>query len=396
MEELDHRNLGKQLDIYHIQEDAPGMVFWHARGYAIYRVLEDYIRLNMRRNGYHEVRTPQLMPRGLWEKSGHWEKFRQNMYCVSDEDREMALKPMSCPCHLQIFNERPKSYRDLPVRYAEFGACHRNEASGSLHGLMRTKAFEQDDAHVLCREDQVADEVRNFIVMIDRVYRELGFSDYRVALSTRPVNRAGSDEVWDFAEKQLANAAIQQNLDFTIQEGEGAFYGPKLEFILRDSRGREWQCGTVQLDLVLPERLGSVYVDENGRDAVPIMIHHAVFGSVGRFIGVLLEHHEGRLPFWLAPVQVAIIPISIKQQDFAADLRSQLLQKDIRVELYDEKETLSRRIVSFSGNKVPIAMIVGAKEELDGTVTLRRPDGSQESMGIESAMVALSAMNVTQ
>jgi threonyl-tRNA synthetase len=309
MDERDHRSLGNRLDLWHIQDDAPGMVFWHPRGFAVYRVLEDYIRGKMRRLGYAEVRTPQLLPRDLWVRSGHWEKFGGNMFSVHGNEREMALKPMSCPCHVQIFNQGLRSWRELPIRYAEFGACHRDEPSGALHGLMRTYAFEQDDAHVFCREEDVQGEVARFVGLLSEVYSELGFASPEVALSTRPAVRAGSDALWDWAEQTLADAASRCGLIYALQPGEGAFYGPKLEFALRDRLGRSWQCGTVQLDCVLPGRLGASYVTADGTRAVPIMIHHAVFGSLGRFVAVLLEHHGGVLPCRLAPAQVSVAPI---------------------------------------------------------------------------------------
>lgn len=345
MDDSDHRSLGTRLDLWHIQEDAPGMVFWHPRGYAVYRVLEEYIRSKMRRLGYAEVRTPQLMPHDLWMRSGHWEKFGENMFCV-DGERSMALKPMSCPCHVQIFNKGLRSWRDLPIRYAEFGACHRNEPSGALHGLMRTRAFEQDDAHVFCRENDVPAEVSRFIGLLSEVYGELGFRDYEVALSTRPPVRAGSDALWDWAEESLGDAARQCGLLPSIQPGEGAFYGPKLEFALRDRLGRSWQCGTVQLDCVMPGRLDASYVASDGNRAVPLMIHHAVFGSIGRFVAILLEHHGGALPFWLSPEQVAVAPISRNQADYAGEVVRAFEDAGLRTVTYDEAETLSRRIVS--------------------------------------------------
>lgn len=390
MENNDHRRLGSDLSLYHIQENAPGMVFWHPRGYAVYRVLEDYIRKKMRGLGYQEVRTPQLLPRELWEQSGHWEKFKQNMYCVSDEDeREFALKPMSCPCHLQIFNQGVRSWRELPIRYAEFGACHRNEPSGSMHGLMRTRAFEQDDAHVLCREEDVQSEVARFIGLLDQVYKDLGFANYEIALSTRPAVRAGSDELWDWAEAQLALAAKQRRVEIQIQPGEGAFYGPKLEFVLKDRQGRSWQCGTVQLDVVLPKRLGASYIDKDGQPAVPMMIHHAVFGSMGRFLAILLEEHEGNLPYWLSPDQVAVIPIAEGQLDYARDVHARLFDEGVRSVLYEMNEGLSRKLVQSHQDKVPVAIIVGRREAEAGQVAVREADGSQNVMSIDDAVELL-------
>ncbi len=391
MDDLDHRSLGSRLELYHQQDDAPGMVFWHPRGYAIYRVLEDYIRRRMRRLGYAEVRTPMVLPRALWERSGHWEKFRDNMFLVEDEDgREMALKPMSCPGHVQIFNKGLRSWRELPIRYAEFGQCHRNEPSGAMHGLMRTRAFEQDDAHVFCREDQAVEEMGRFIDLLDEVYAELGFTGYEVALATRPDQRAGADEQWDWAEARLAEAARARGLSFSVKPGEGAFYGPKLEFILRDRLGRSWQCGTVQLDCVLPGRLDASYVAPDGSRALPVMIHHAVFGSMGRFVGVLLEQHGGALPFWLAPEQVAVAPVSDRQGDYARHVWDMLDGAGLRVVMQDGNETLPRRIVASHEAGIPVMAIVGGREAADNTVTLRRRDGSQSVAKLEEAAALLA------
>lgn len=383
----DHRRLGSDLSLYHIQENAPGMVFWHPRGYAVYRVLEDYIRNQMRRLGFNEIRTPQLLPREIWERSGHWDKFGKNMFCVEDEDgKDFALKPMSCPCHIQVFNQGKKSWRDLPIRYAEFGACHRNESSGSMHGLMRTRAFEQDDAHVLCCEEQVQQEVARFIGLLDKVYNDLGFSGYKVALSTRPEIRAGSDELWDWAEEQLAEAARQRGIEYIIKPGEGAFYGPKLEFVLQDRQGRDWQCGTVQLDTVLPGKLDATYINESGDEQVPLMIHHAVFGSMGRFLAMLLEHHEGNLPFWLSPDQVAVMPISKQQADAAEAYHNALEDAGIRCVLLDGNDTLQRRIVEASKLKIPVITIIGNREAESGTVAIRERDGSQAVIDQQEAI----------
>ena len=392
MDDLDHRSLGIKLDFYHIQEDAPGMVFWHPRGYGVYRVLEDYIRRQMHRLGYAEVRTPQLMPRELWVRSGHWEKFRENMFSVEDEDgRPMALKPMSCPCHVQLFNKGLRSWRELPVRYAEFGVCHRNEPSGSLLGLMRTRAFEQDDAHVFCREEDVLDDVARFIELLSRVYSELGFPDHWVALSTRPTLRAGSDELWDWAEARLADAARQCGVAYAVQPGEGALYGPKLEFALRDRHGRSWQCGTVQLDCVLPDRLGASYVAPDGSQAVPLMIHHAVFGSMSRFIAILVEHYGGALPFWLSPEQVAVTPISRDQAGYANEVLNALDGAGVRPVLYDSNETLSRRIISAREAEIPVIAILGRREAEARSVTLRERDGCQTSLPLAEAGTVLAA-----
>ncbi len=391
MDDLDHRSLGSRLDLWHIQDDAPGMVFWHPRGYVIYRVLEDYIRGKMRRHGYTEVKTPQLMPHELWVHSGHWEKFGENMFCVDDGNRRMALKPMSCPCHVQIFNKGLRSWRDLPIRYAEFGACHRNEPSGALHGLMRARAFEQDDAHVFCREEHLQGEVARFVRLLSQVYAELGFPEYDVALSTRPAVRAGSDEMWDWAEDKLGEAACQCGLSFSVQVGEGAFYGPKLEFALRDRLGRSWQCGTVQLDCVLPARLDASYVTQDGSRAAPLMIHHAVFGSLGRFVAILLEHYGGVLPFWLSPEQVAVAPISREQVDYATEVLEALQSAGLRAVCYDGAETLSRRIVAAREAVIPVMAIVGRQEKASARVTLRERNGTQSVVGLANAVAALSA-----
>jgi threonyl-tRNA synthetase len=387
MDEFDHRSLSNRLDLYHIQEDAPGMVFWHPRGYTIYRILEEYIRGKMRRLGYAEVRTPLLLPQDLWVRSGHWDKFGANMFCVEDKGRQMALKPMSCPCHVQIFNKCLRSWRDLPIRYSEFGACHRDEPSGSMHGLMRTRAFEQDDAHVFCREKDIEGEVARFVGLLSDVYAELGFPDYEVGLSTRPDERAGSDDMWDWAEDQLGAAARACGVAFSVRAGEGAFYGPKLEFALRDRHGRSWQCGTVQLDCVLPGRLGAAYIAPDGTQATPLMIHHAVFGSLGRFIAMLLEHYGAALPFRLAPDQVAVAQA---QDAYSTELLDRLQQAGVRVVLLADGDTLSRRIVAAHEAGIPVMAIVGRREAADGSVTLRERDGSQLTLGMPDAVLQLS------
>jgi threonyl-tRNA synthetase len=391
MDDIDHRSLGNRLDLFHQQEDGPGMVFWHPRGWALYRVVEDHVRRRMARAGYREVRTPQLLARGLWNRSGHWQKFGAQMYAVADEGRIMALKPMSCPGHVQIFNKRVRSYRELPIRYFEFGAVHRNEPSGALQGLMRARGFVQDDAHVFCLEHQVEAEVARFCGLLRRIYTDFGFDGFDVAFATRPAQRAGSDEVWDRAEAALADAARQAGLDFETLPGEGAFYGPKLEFHLRDSRGRRWQCGVIQLDLVMPERLGAAYVDEHGNHQLPVMLHHAVLGSLERFIGVLLEHHEGKLPLWLAPEQVVVASIGADDVVPACRVAEAFEAAGLRVALDARPERLSRKIVDAHADGVPVLAAIGAREARDGTVALRFRDGRQDSLPLAAAIARLEA-----
>ena len=389
MDPLDHRAIANRMDLFHQQEEGPGMVFWHPRGFAIYRIVEDYIRRRMRRAGFREIRTPQLLARSLWEKSGHWEKFGDNMFALGENGNVHALKPMSCPCHVQVFNKRLRSFRDLPIRLAEFGACHRDEPSGALQGLMRTRAFVQDDAHIFCAEDQVVDEVARFCRLLGEVYADFGFDDVRVAFSTRPSVRAGDDAVWDRAEAALEAAARAARLDYQHDPGEGAFYGPKLDFHLRDSRGREWQCGTVQLDMVLPERLDARYADAEDRRVRPVMIHHAVLGSVERFIGILLEHHGGNLPLWLAPDQVVVASIGGDQTAYAKRIADDLAEQGFRVVTDIRAERLSRKIMDAREAGIPILMAVGKREQVDGTVSLRRRDGDQQVLSVEAAMAAL-------
>ena len=400
MNDLDHRVLGNRLDLFHQQEEGPGMVFWHPRGWELYRVLEDYIRQRMRRAGFREIRTPQLLARSLWERSGHWEKFGANMYSFSEghetggeesasEARALCLKPMSCPCHVQVFNQRVRSYRELPVRYSEFGACHRDEPSGSLEGLKRTRAFVQDDAHVFCMEAQIEAEVGRFCDLLRHVYADLGFPAFSVVLATRPDVRAGSDEVWDRAEAALAQAAFAAGLQFELREGEGAFYGPKLEFHLIDSRERSWQCGTVQLDFVLPERLDALYVNERNERERPVMIHHAVLGSMERFIGLLLEHHEGWLPMWLAPDQVAVATINDASAAYATRVVQALEEAGVRVVLDDRPERLEKKIYDAREMQVPIFVAVGPRDERDQTISIRERDGQQVVLAIAEGVERL-------
>ncbi len=375
MEDDDHRILGRRLDLFHFEEDASGMVYWHPAGWALYRQLEDFLRERMRQFAYKEVQSPQLLPRSLWEQSGHWEKFRENMIVVPRvHGRDLALKPMSCPCHLQIYNSSLRSWRDLPLRLCEFGACHRDEPSGSMHGLMRTRAFVQDDAHVICTTDQVADEVCRFVSLLSGIYEDLGFEEFGVALSLRPASRAGTDAEWDDAERLLRAAAELAGLRPIDQLGEGAFYGPKLEFSLRDRDGRSWQCGTIQLDFVLPSRLEAKYVDHDGSRKTPVMLHHAVFGSMGRFIGILLEHYRGKLPFWLAPIQVSVMAVAGEHAEDAHSFRRRLEESGIRTHYLEETDTLSRRILASHDLHIPVIAIIGSREKQDETVSLKYQD----------------------
>jgi threonyl-tRNA synthetase len=385
----DHRAIGNRLDLFHQQEEGPGMVFWHPRGYAVYRVIEDYIRRRMRRVGFREIKTPQLLARSLWEASGHWEKFGENMFSFEDGERAFALKPMSCPGHLQVFNKRTRSYRDLPLRYCEFGACHRNEASGALHGLMRTRAFVQDDAHIFCTEEQIEGEVQRFCELLRAVYADFGFPDFIVGFSTRPSVRAGSDELWDRAEAVLAAAARAAGLAPRLQAGDGTFYGPKLEFIPRDRRGREWQCGTIQLDFVLPERLGAAYVDADNQRRRPAMMHQAVFGSIERFLAMLLEHHGGDLPLWLAPEQLVVASIGEAQAGYAQRVADAFAKADFRVALDVRPERLPRKIVDARESGIPLLIAVGARESKSETVSLRHRDGRQSTLGLAEAVEVL-------
>jgi threonyl-tRNA synthetase len=389
MDDFDHRQLGNQLDLFHQQEEGPGMIFWHPRGAALFRVVEDYIRDRMRQAGFHEVRTPQLLANSLWEQSGHWEKFGKQMFVVGNADNPSCLKPMSCPCHVQLFNKRVRSYRDLPIRYAEFGAVHRAEPSGSLHGLMRARAFTQDDAHVLCAEDQVEREVARFCDLLRVVYADFGFDAFDVALSTRPAMRAGDDSLWDRAEAMLASAASAAGLRFTVQSGEGAFYGPKLEFHLIDRQQRKWQCGTVQLDFVLPERLNAMYVNDQGERRHPVMIHHAVLGSIERFVGVLLEHYEGWLPAWLAPDQIVVANVGHDALAFANEVADVFEDQGCRVMRDFRYERLPRKIVDARSQRVPVFATVGAREAEARALALRMRNGDTHSLPLDEALAYL-------
>lgn len=384
-EKRDHRKLGKQLDLFHLQEDAPGMVFWHPKGWKIWLAIEQYMRAELDADGYKEIKTPQIVDRSLWEKSGHWEMYGELMFATNSENRDYAVKPMNCPCHIQVYNQGLKSYRDLPLRLAEFGSCHRNEPSGSLHGIMRVRNFVQDDAHIFCTEEQMESESVKFIDLVYRVYQKFGFANIEVKLSTRPEKRVGEDHLWDAAEDALAKALEHKGLAFTLQPGEGAFYGPKIEFALKDCLGREWQCGTLQLDFNLPTRLGASYIAEDGSKKVPVMLHRAALGSLERFIGVLIEHHAGHLPFWLAPVQVAVLNISEKQSAYAAHVCQQLTALGIRAEVDDSNEKIGYKIRQQTMQKIPYLILVGDNEVANGQITVRKQDGSDlGAMSVEA------------
>ncbi len=374
-EKRDHRKIGKQLDLFHTQEEAPGMIFWHPNGWVIYQQVEQYIRRVFRENGYQEVRTPQIVDRSLWEKSGHWEKFHADMFTTHSENRDYAVKPMNCPCHIQIFNQGLKSYRDLPLRLAEFGSCHRNEASGTLHGLMRLRNFVQDDAHIFCSEDQIQAEVSNFIDLLYRVYADFGFDEVIIKLSTRPANRVGSDEVWDKAEKALQQALDSKGLPWQLQPGEGAFYGPKIEFSLKDCIGRVWQCGTIQVDFSMPARLGAQFVAEDGSRQVPVMLHRAILGSLERFIGILIEHHAGRFPLWLAPVQAVVMNITDDQAGFAQQVADTLQKHGLRANPDLRNEKIGFKIREHTLQRVPYLLVVGDREVAQNSVAVRTRDG---------------------
>ena len=374
-EKRDHRKLGKQLDLFHMQDDGPGMVFWHPRGWSLWQEIEQYMRGKFFDYGYQEVRTPTIMDKTLWEKSGHWENYRENMFTTASENRDYAVKPMNCPGHVQIFNSDLRSYRDLPLRLAEFGSCHRNEPSGSLHGLMRVRGFTQDDAHIFCTEGQIESEVETFIQMLYQVYADFGFSDVLVKLSTRPAKRVGSDEVWDQAEQALASALQKNQLQYDLQPGEGAFYGPKIEFTLKDSLGRLWQVGTIQLDFNLPVRLGAEYVAEDNSRKHPVMLHRAIVGSMERFIGILIEHYAGAMPAWLAPVQVMVMNISDSQADYVRHVESELKKNGFRVASDLRNEKITYKIREHSLQKLPYLLVTGEREMQNGQVAVRTRKG---------------------
>ena len=381
-ERRDHRKIGKALDLYHMQEEAPGMVFWHPKGWTLWQIVEQYMRGIFRTHGYEEIRTPLVVSRTLWEKSGHWDKFQADMFTTMSEQRDYAIKPMNCPCHVQVYNQGLRSYRELPLRLAEFGACHRNELSGVLHGLMRVRGFTQDDAHIFCTEDQIQAEVSVFIDLLHKVYADFGFEKVLVKLSTRPANRVGSDAVWDKAEAALEEALNSKGLEWQLQPGEGAFYGPKIEFSLSDCLDRVWQCGTIQVDFSMPERLGAVYVGEDGSKHTPVMLHRAILGSMERFIGILVEHYAGYFPLWLAPVQVAVLNITDSQAEYAREVVQSLEQQGLRAVADLRNEKIGFKIREHSMQRVPYLIILGEKELESRTVSLRTQKG--EDLGLFS------------
>ena len=399
-EKRDHRKLGKEMNLFHFQEEAPGMVFWHPDGWTIYRLLQEFIRNKLEKYDYKEINTPQVVDRKLWEASGHWDKYRENMFITeideehANEKRTNALKPMNCPCHVQVYNQGLKSYRDLPLRYAEFGSCHRYEASGTMHGLMRVRGFTQDDGHIFCTEEQIESETKLFIQLLSDIYNDLGFEKFDIKLSTRPETRVGSDEVWDKAENALESAINKLNLPYELQEGDGAFYGPKLDFVLTDAIGREWQCGTFQADFNLPDRLDAEYIGEDGQKHIPVMIHRAVLGSFERFIGVLIENYSGKLPFWLAPVQVVVATIVSEVDDYAADVITSLENAGIRCHSDLRNEKISYKVREHSAAKVPVIMALGKREKESNSVSIRRMGSDKtESMDLMEALNSLSNEN---
>jgi threonyl-tRNA synthetase len=399
-EKRDHRKLGRQLDLFHMQDEAQGSIFWHPKGWTLYRKVESYIRNRLENVGYVEVKTPQLVDRALWEKSGHWDKFREHMFIAevdeggvgrSEDKRHLALKPMNCPGHVQVFKQGIKSYRDLPVRMAEFGSCHRYEPHGALHGLMRVRAFTQDDAHIFCTEDQIEEETKNFIDLLMSIYKDFGFDDVRVKFSDRPEVRAGSDAVWDKAESALLSATKAAGADYTLNPGEGAFYGPKLEFVLRDAIGRDWQCGTLQADFVLPERLDATYMADDGARYRPVMLHRAILGSFERFLGILIEQFAGKFPMWLAPVQAVVTTITNEADDYALEVAAACRKAGLRVETDLRNEKINFKIREHSLAKVPAVLVVGKREEDERTVAVRRLGGkAQEILALDEAISILT------
>lgn len=389
-EKRDHRRLGREMSLFHLQDVATGAVFWHPKGWTLYRTLRSYMRERLNAEGYIEVNTPQMVDRVLWEASGHWDKFREHMFTSDVEDKVLGLKPMNCPCHVQIFKQGITSYRDLPIRMAEFGACHRNEPSGALHGLMRLRAFVQDDAHIFCTEDQITSETQAFCRLLQSVYKDLGFEDVIVKFSDRPEVRAGSDETWDKAERALQDATTATGLETELNPGDGAFYGPKLDFVLRDAIGRDWQCGTLQVDFVLPERLDAHYIGEDGEKHRPVMLHRTILGSFERFLGILIEHYAGKFPLWLAPLQVVVATITFEADDYATRVHAALCEAGLKAELDIRNEKINYKIREHSVAKVPIILVIGAKEAADGTVAMRRLGGKdQENLVLKEATARL-------
>ena len=388
-EKRDHRKLGKQLDLFHLQDEAPGMVFWHPKGWALWQTIEQHMRKELNAAGYKEVKTPQIMDKTFWEKSGHWDNYKDNMFVTSSEKREYAVKPMNCPGHVQIFNNGLRSYRDLPMRLAEFGSCHRNEPSGALHGLMRVRGFVQDDAHIFCTEDQIVSEARAFNELLVRIYKQFGFHDVSVKLSLRPEKRAGSDDVWDKAEQGLREALTACGVEWDELPGEGAFYGPKIEYHVKDALGRSWQCGTLQLDFVLPERLDAEYVTENNDRARPVMLHRAILGSLERFIGILIENHAGSFPLWLAPVQMVIMNITENQADYCREVAAKLQAAGFRVELDLRNEKIGYKIRDNSQYRFPYQIVVGAKEKQENKVAVRRKAEDLGSLDLDDFIAQL-------
>jgi threonyl-tRNA synthetase len=396
-ERRDHRRIGKEMNLFHIQEEAVGSVFWHPKGWKLYRTVERYMRRRLDAAGYQEVRTPQLVDRKLWVESGHWEKFREHMFITtvedeSEKDRVLALKPMNCPCHVQIFNQGIRSYRELPLRMAEFGSCHRYEPSGALHGIMRVRAFTQDDAHIFCTEGQIADETARFVALLSAIYRDLGFPEFRIKFADRPPSRAGEDAVWDQAEGALREACAAAGVEYELNPGEGAFYGPKLEFVLRDAIGRDWQCGTLQVDFVLPERLHALYTAEDGSRRRPVMLHRAILGSFERFLGILIEQHAGRFPLWLAPVQAVVATIVDEAAPFAREAAGAMSAAGLRVDLDLRNEKINRKVVDHIDQRVPVLAVVGRREAEERSVVLRRlPGREQETLPLAEAVARLAA-----
>ena len=396
-EKRDHRRIGKQLDFFHLQEEAAGMVFWHAKGWVIYREIENYMRGKLRKYGYEEVQGPQILDRSLWEKSGHWDKFGGNMFTCCIDEHDYAIKPMNCPGHIQIFNQGLRSYRELPVRYAEFGICHRNEPSGTLHGLMRVRRFVQDDGHIFCTRSQIREEIERVCQMVYEVYHDFGFDEVELALSTRPEKRVGSDEIWDEAEADLQAALEAQGKPFRLQPGEGAFYGPKIEFTLKDSLGRRWQCGTVQLDFSMPERLGAHYIDENDVRQTPVMIHRAILGSLERFIGILIEQYAGQMPLWLSPVQAVVMPITDAQADYATAVAEKLATAGLRVEKDLRNEKINYKIREHTLQRVPFMLVAGDREKAASSVSVRQRDGKDLGvMSVDDLITHLQQLNSTK